>query len=667
MVLPLPQEAALQAGRRLEQRPVVGEAAVRVAHRVAVLAQDPRARVVRRRLHLALEQVELGVHRPDDVGDRRPALRPRPAPRAHDRALVVQRPRRVVGADPSGECLVVRAVARLVAERPHDHAGMVLVALHHAGAALQPRRAIVRVVAQQHVETVALDVGLVDDVETELVAQVEEPGIVRVVRATHGVHVVALHRDEVGAHVVDRHRFAALGVMIVTVDAADHHALAVDQQVAPVDGDGAEPDRVADGLLHDAIGRNERDDEAVAVRVLGRPDGDVGIGGRYVDDTAEVHVRADGHGNRPGHRRTDATAAAAVGRHRLQPGPDRPALFRERAVEEADGRAHAQRTGGARRIEARIDAYVGDVHQRVRAQEHFARQAAHLPVVLVLDVALCRPLHDHERQLVHVGAQVGGDVELGGEAAIGAHADGSSVDPHVEHGLRASDVQHGVPIAPRRGHAEPRAVHARGVRIRHRRRQPGERHLHVGVVRVVEAVCLTGSGRRLQRPVAGDVDRAPRRDVGAGGDMRVGHVLGAVEADEPPAPVERAEPRGVGTRRARAPGASGVRVGDERAARRQPVEGDRFRARPAARSERVDRRAGRCRGERRHARIGEGGGAHAPRRREGARSGGAAMTMVRTVPLRMSRASAARLASDTIVSASLSGAIVLSPRSPHFV
>ena len=48
--------------------------------------------------------------------------------------LVVERPRRVAGADPAGGRVVVRAVAALVAERPEDHARMVLVALDHVRA-----------------------------------------------------------------------------------------------------------------------------------------------------------------------------------------------------------------------------------------------------------------------------------------------------------------------------------------------------------------------------------------------------------------------------------------------------------------------------------------------------------------------------------------------------
>ena len=56
-----------------------------------------------------------------------------------------------------------------------------------------------------------LDVRLVDDVQAELVAEVEQPLVVGVVRRADGVDVVLLHERQLGAHVVDGHRLAVLG------------------------------------------------------------------------------------------------------------------------------------------------------------------------------------------------------------------------------------------------------------------------------------------------------------------------------------------------------------------------------------------------------------------------------------------------------------------------
>jgi len=133
---------------------------------------------------------------------------------------------------------------------------MVAITFHHASPTRQPRRAVASVVTQAGVVGVALDVGLVDDVHPDLVAQVEEPWIVRVVRATHRSDVVPPHREEVVAHVVDRHRFAAGRVMIVAVDAKDPDRLAVHEQLPVADLDRSEPDELG-VCLDDGAGEVE--------------------------------------------------------------------------------------------------------------------------------------------------------------------------------------------------------------------------------------------------------------------------------------------------------------------------------------------------------------------------------------------------------------------------
>ena len=105
------------------------------------------------------------VHRCGDVADG--LVRP---PLEADRALVVERPARVVATQPAGGRIVVVAVARLVAQRPEDDRGVVLVADRHPRDARDPRPEVARVLAQRRPERVRFDVRLADHVEPELVA-----------------------------------------------------------------------------------------------------------------------------------------------------------------------------------------------------------------------------------------------------------------------------------------------------------------------------------------------------------------------------------------------------------------------------------------------------------------------------------------------------------------
>ncbi len=270
VVEPLPDEPALEPGSRFDRVPVVGEVAVAVAHRVRELAHDQR---------MALEAgagvIDDGrdrrVHRAGDVAD---ALVARPV--VADGALVVERPARVVAAQPGGRGVVVEAVARLVAERPEDDRRMVLVALRHPRHAIDPLREIPVVVAQGALEGVRFDVGLADDVHPELVGQGEEGRVVRVVRGAHGVEPELLHQDEVGMHRFDRDDPPGVLVEVVAVDAPQVDPGAVDQQVQALDLDPPEAD-LGGRLLDDlAIRVAQRDRQRVEVRRLRGPAGDGG-------------------------------------------------------------------------------------------------------------------------------------------------------------------------------------------------------------------------------------------------------------------------------------------------------------------------------------------------------------------------------------------------------
>ena len=81
---------------------------------------------------------------------------------------------------------MVDAEARLIAQRPHDDAGVVLVALHHARGPLDVCRLPGGIRAQSiqvacGFHAVALKIRLVDDVQPVAVAEIVEARIVGIV------------------------------------------------------------------------------------------------------------------------------------------------------------------------------------------------------------------------------------------------------------------------------------------------------------------------------------------------------------------------------------------------------------------------------------------------------------------------------------------------------
>ncbi len=426
----------------------------------------------------------------------------------------------------------------------------------HPRHAVHPLAAVSGVVADLEVPAVGLDVSLVDRVQAQLVAQVEERGVVGVVRRPNGVEPPPLHRDDVGAHVLEAHDAASVRVEVVAVDAADQDRPAVHEQLAILDLHPAEPDTALDALHDGPVRRAQHDRERPEGRHLGRPRRDVGHQ-RLEPDAAEPRRPDGGQGPAPGgevlERRQGARGAQA--QHVVEPPPRRPGIgdgsraqvlhrgVRHRGCDRlgqslqrrldlppglegeaipAEGHLDRERAGRAVGVEAGVDLDVSQVGRRRRVQEHGAGDAPVPPLVLVLDERGVGPLDDGQPQGVLAGLEGIGQVELRGEVRVLAHADLEAVELDDEHALGRPHVEHDAPPAPRRGHLDGPLVDPGRVLLRHLGWPIGERHLDVGVVRLVERV--------LHRPAARHLDRSP-------GVARV--VVRPVEELEPPGAVQR--------------------------------------------------------------------------------------------------------------------------------
>ena len=510
VVDPLPHEPALAARVALEQVLVLPEAAGPVAHGVAVLAEDERhgpapgvqPGVVQRRLLAAADGVDLGVagvHAAVDVD-----VRARPV------ALVVQRPRRVALPGPGGHGGQVGAGAALVAERPHDHAGVVLVPLDHAGhpvdQGVAPARVGDRVAPPaDQLEPVGLQVALVDHVQPVGVAQLQEPGVGRVVAGPDGVEVVALHQQDVGQHHLLGHGPAQVGVELVAVDPAEQHPAAVDPEQPVADLDRPE----ADPQGHPLAGRGEP--ALVQPGRLGRP-----------------------------------------GRHRREPdrlagGDVDPELGHGQAGRDVG--VDPQGAGAGLVVVAGVDEPVPDRPGRAGQQPHLPEDPGQPPHVLVLQVAGGRPLpHPHRQEVVPAGkGQGGGGVELDRQPAAGRAAQLPAVEPHLELRVDPLEPQHGPLGLPVAGQAEPDPVVAGRVVAWDVRRVDRERVGDVGV---------GGGAVAVELPVRRHRQGGPAGVVEAGvGEPGVG--VGPRRQPEPPAPrqLERPGVRGRPGPRGQGPGA----------------------------------------------------------------------------------------------------------------
>ena len=202
LVLEVPDEAALQRGVPADQVPILGKPAERVAHRVSVLGHDQRHGAVAR--GVGLELLGVRVHGHDQV---RVPVHLRPVrlvklgvQRGDQRALVLDRPRRVAPLHVLIGRVEGDAVPRLISERPDEHRRVVLVPFHHRRRPLHvcihplgpPRQRRLGPTG-----AMTLNVRLVDKHEAVTVGEAQPERVVGVVRGAHGVDVEQLDGREV--------------------------------------------------------------------------------------------------------------------------------------------------------------------------------------------------------------------------------------------------------------------------------------------------------------------------------------------------------------------------------------------------------------------------------------------------------------------------------------
>ncbi len=387
---------------------------------------------------------------------------------------------------------MVRAVVGLVAQRPDDDRGVVLVPEHHPGDPVHEGVQIARVVGDLVGVVVGLDVRLVHDVETELVGEVVQRRVARVVGGADRVEPEALEQDQVGAQVAGRHRAPGQRMEVVPVDAPDEHPLAVHQQVPLDDLDVTEADAVTRGVGDAAVGAVQPHGQVVQLGRLGVPGAHVRHVGQQPCLAEEVgHAVVVGVG--PVELRVLGQEVA------VQLTADVPARG-QRAARVPHPAVHPQVS-----VPPRPDGDVGEVQRIRRVQQHGAGDTAVPPLVLVLDVRGVRPLHDrqpYEGPLA--GAHQPRQVELGGQVGVLGDAGRPPVHVHQQHALGGPDLEHDPPSRPVGGHVHRSFVDARRVGGGRVGRVLRERHTDVGVLRKVV--------RALHGPDAGDVRGGP--DVG---------------------------------------------------------------------------------------------------------------------------------------------------------
>ena len=241
VVAPFPQETADQAVMALNELEVILQIAGAVAHAVAVLAHD--IGFVRLVVQIFLHAFERRVHIAEHINVREIVCTVLAAVLG---ALVVGQAAGVKTLCPCQRFFERAAVGALVAHRPDDDAGTVLVTLHAEAGAVYGGLGELRVVCDGLVpvfnvvgpafvvlaivfgRTVALVVGFINDKEAVLVAELIEVRHIRVMAGADGIKVVLFNHEQVFFRLLKANSISRDGVGFVAVYTVELDGLAVE-------------------------------------------------------------------------------------------------------------------------------------------------------------------------------------------------------------------------------------------------------------------------------------------------------------------------------------------------------------------------------------------------------------------------------------------------------
>ena len=543
VVAPLPHEAAGVAGV-IHLRSIGGGVSGAGSHRVQIFAHEvggaanALARgVVNQRGDVRGDgDLGVGIALVEDGGD---FLQGRVHARVDVRVfegmvtlVVDDRPGTGALVDPARAGDQVHAGAGLVAEAPAHDRGMVLVAFEGADRAVHvgvgPARVVGGVIdpLPHALEPVRLDVAFEHDPQANLVGEVEQAGVGRVVRGADRVDSHGLHEGEVLACPGLVEHAPLVGTHLVAVDAVEGQGLAVGHEHAVLDGHATKTDAQAPLPRAEAFPALDADARLVEGWVLRAPRAYAA----HFDATAAVATilaALERAGERP-----EAVDAEMPGQMSLL-GTEHPGF---------DG--HITHPG----LVVGVDPQVFDGAGSEAAQAHRAEDAGQPPLVLILEVGAGAELVHAHGDPIGAGAHGLGHIELVGKARAAGHADPRPVDPHAGLACDAVETQANMTALPVGGKLKGAAVVADGVIVGRERGVDREGEVNVGVGGVAPGALAA------QDPVTGHVNLG--RIIGNSGlipgllDVDEGGGVGGV-IDEVPHAVEAENPAVISKVRAR--------------------------------------------------------------------------------------------------------------------
>ena len=397
-------------------------------------------------------------------------------------SLVMDKARGIKLLDPPSGLFKIRAVAGFISQRPDHDARAVLVAHHAALHTIEdrlaerritrdvrhPLRSLFQLRTVEIRHAVALHIGLGNQIEAVLAAQLRQPRCVRVMAGADGVDVVLLHNAQVAERLLPGNRIACHRIAVVAVDAAEFDGHPIQQDNAAAHLNLPQADRLADPFVR------RLDQQSIQNRAFGVPVNGV------------LHMERNG------------TICALL-------------LFQQAPVQRGQRKADRNRIAaeivihpdlGAVRfqIQIRMDEEIADVAFRTAEQVHIAENTGHPQLILILQIAAVAPFEHQHNHCILAVVNEAGHIKFAGGMGNLAVSHKFPIDPDIKAGIDTLEIQiclcAGCP-----GNMERAPVRPAGVLLRHIRRIIRERVAGIGVLVAVIAVHLPHRRDRDLLPV----------------------------------------------------------------------------------------------------------------------------------------------------------------------
>ena len=506
----VPDKPALRLRIFLGQADIAFHTAERIAHIVHILTENERLGGFA--FKVSADFLRFCVHPALDVGDGIELA-------VVDHTLIVDQPAGVLLTEEPAHRKDIFPRVALVAAGPEQNGRVVFIALKHRARAVHhavlPFGQTARHIpgrfhgAEFLPGTVALEVCLINHVDTVFIAQMIPQRLVGVMAGAHRVDVVFAENRHCIAHILFGHGAARPRIPLMTVDAAEHHPLAVEAHHAVKEFKPAEARLIRDNLLHGAGGIGEGEGHTVEHRVLVAPGADARqCDGRPLLHGSLIQCIAKAVGDGTAHR----------GAVRLT----------------AQAQARGERAGRIVRKQPGAEPEVLKMHRRFGVEEHRAENAGEPEKVLVLNPGSRTALVDFHAQTVAGIPQKRGQIKVRGGKTVLRVADKTAVAPQIERLLHAFKT-HADPLAAERfvkvkltdiaAHGVIVPIHLR--RAQFRTAVPG-----------VEGVRVLNIAAALHLDMARHPDGAKARQVGILAPEFGGAAAWAAAPGKPPLPVK---------------------------------------------------------------------------------------------------------------------------------